>query len=184
MKNVNDESQILHLLQDESTRRMAFSLLVNTYSEQLYWLIRRMVLQHEDANDILQNVFLKAWNNLATFQKKSKIGTWLHRIAVNECIDFLRSQKQNISVDDNQDKLSVADTLMSDTYFDGTAAQAKLYAAIATLPEVQRAVFNLRYFDDLGYAEISEMLNTSVGSLKASYHLAVKKIKSFLENCD
>lgn len=153
-------------------------MIVNQYSEQLYWKIRRIVLQHEDANDILQNTFLKAWNNIGEFRNQSKISTWLYRIAINESLDFVRRQKNKISADAD---LSVASRLMADEYFDGDRTQALLQEAIAQLPDVQRTVFLMKYFDDMKYSEISEILGTSEGALKASYHIAVKKITEYLK---
>lgn len=153
-------------------------MIVNQYSEQLYWKIRRIVLQHEDANDILQNTFHKAWNNIGEFRNQSKISTWLYRIAINESLDFVRRQKNKKSADAD---LSVASRLMADEYFDGDRTQALLQEAIAQLPDVQRTVFLMKYFDDMKYSEISEILGTSEGALKASYHIAVKKITEYLK---
>lgn len=177
-----DEQEIMNQLKDPKTRRKAFEQLVNQYSEQLYWQIRRIVLLHEDANDVLQNVFLKAWSKLDSFHQESKISTWLYRIALNESLDFMRRKKtQMISTDD---ETMVGSMLMADDYFNGTEAEAMLQEAIAQLPEVQRTVFNMRYFDDMKYSEISEILQTSEGSLKASYHIAVKKISEFFKHRD
>lgn len=177
-----DEQEIMNQLKDPKTRRKAFEQLVNQYSEQLYWQIRRIVLLHEDANDVLQNVFLKAWSKLDSFHQESKISTWLYRIALNESLDFMRRKKtQVISTDD---EMMVGSMLMADDYFNGTEAEAMLQEAIAQLPEVQRTVFNMRYFDDMKYSEISEILQTSEGSLKASYHIAVKKISEFFKHRD
>ena len=169
-------------MMDPKTQRAAFEKLVHQYSEQLYWMIRRMVMSHEDANDLLQNTFLKAWNAFDTFHGDAKESTWLSRIAINECIDFIRRNKQK-SLTTSED-LSVARTLMADPYFDGSEAEALLQEAVASLPEVQRTVFQLRYFEDMKYADISRMLNTSEGALKASYHIAVKKIASFFKAHD
>lgn len=168
-------------LSDPKTQRTAFSVLVRKYSELLYWKIRYIVLDHEDANDILQNTFIKAWNNIEDFQNKSKVSTWLYRIAINEALDFLRKQKNISLVCANEDS-SVANRLIADDYFDGEETQAQLQQAIARLPEVQRTVFNLRYFDEMKYSEMSELLNTSEGALKASYHLAVKKITEYFKH--
>ena len=177
-----DEQEIMNQLKDPKTRRKAFEQLVNQYSEQLYWQVRRIVLLHEDANDVLQNVFLKAWSKLDSFHQESKISTWLYRIALNESLDFMRRKKtQMISTDDETMEGSM---LMADDYFNGTEAEAMLQEAIAQLPEVQRTVFNMRYFDDMKYSEISEILQTSEGSLKASYHIAVKKISEFFKHRD
>ena len=174
-----DEKAIVAMLTDPKTQRQAFSMVVSQYSEQLYWKVRRIVLNHEDANDVLQNVFLKAWNNLGDFQQKSKISTWLYRIAINESLDFLRRQKSASAVSADED-LSVSNRLMADDYFDGDAAQALLQEAIAHLPDVQRTVFNLRYYDEMKYSDMSRLLDTSEGALKASYHLAVKKITEYV----
>ena len=154
---------------------------MHQYSEPLYWKIRRIVLSHEDTNDVLQNAFLKAWNNLDDFQNKSKISTWLYRIAVNEALDFVRRQKNKISADAD---LSVANSLMADQYFDGDEAQALLQEAIARLPDVQRTVFTLRYYDEMKYSDISKILGTTEGALKASYHIAVQKISEFFNKHD
>lgn len=162
-------------------KRKDFSMIVSQYSESLYWQIRRIVLNHDDADDVLQNVFLKAWNNFDSFQNKSKISTWLYRIAINEALDFLRKQKKNISVN-AEENVTVSNRLMADEYFDGEQAQALLQEAVALLPDVQRVVFNLRYFDEMKYSEISRLLNTSEGALKASYHIAVSKISEYLRS--
>ena len=176
-----DEKQLTQQLGDPKTRRKAFGMLVSQYSETLYWKIRRIVLTHDDANDVLQNAFLKAWSNIDDFQNKSKISTWLYRIAINEALDFVRREKNKISADED---ISVANRLMADDYFDGDEAQALLQEAIAMLPDVQRTVFTLRYYDDMKYSEISKLLNTSEGALKASYHIAVQKISEFFRKRD
>lgn len=175
-----NDKELLLLLSDPKTLREGYSALVHQYSEQLYWKIRHIVLSHEDANDVLQNTFIKAWQNLNTFQGKSSISTWLYRIAINEALDLLRKQKaaENISADEN---LGVANKLMADEYFDGDETQALLQQVVAMLPEVQRTVFTMKYFDDMKYSEISKILNTSEGALKASYHLAVKKITEYFK---
>ena len=175
-----DEKQLVALLTNPATRERAFAELVKQYSQPLYWQIRRLVLSHDNADDVLQNTFVKAWMNIDSFQGKSQLSTWMYRIAINESIDFLRRQR-NVSTLDIDDAPNVANQLMSDDYFDGDEAQAMLQQAIAKLPEVQRTVFNLRYYDDMTYSEISKILNTSVGALKASYHIAVKKIKEELD---
>ena len=175
------DKEMIDMLQDPHTRREGFAVLVRQYSEQLYWKVRRIVLNHEDANDVLQNAFLKIWNNLDTFQGKSALSTWLYRIAINEALDFVRRQKNvNSATVSTEDEPGVAARLMGDDYFDGDEAQARLQEAVARLPEVQRTVFTLKYFDELKYSEISKILDTSEGALKASYHLAVKKITEYL----
>lgn len=177
------DRELVEMLREPHTRREGFAVLVKQYSEKLYWKVRRIVLSHEDANDVLQNVFIKVWSNLQNFQGKSSLSTWLYRIAVNESLDFLRKQKLADKVSADED-VSVASRLMSDEYFDGDEVQARLQEAVARLPEVQRMVFNLKYFEEMKYSEISQILNTSEGALKASYHLAVKKITEYLHLFD
>lgn len=177
------DSELVEMLREPRTRREGFAVLVKQYSEKLYWKVRRIVLSHEDANDVLQNVFIKVWSNLQNFQGKSSLSTWLYRIAINESLDFLRKQKLSDRVSADED-VSVASRLMSDEYFDGDEVQARLQEAVARLPEVQRMVFNLKYFEEMKYSEISQILNTSEGALKASYHLAVKKITEYLHLFD
>ncbi|SFF98390.1 RNA polymerase sigma factor [Prevotella sp. KH2C16] len=175
------DDQIMLLLKDPATSRRGFEMLVRQYSEPLYWKIRHFVLTHEDANDVLQNTFVKAWVNLGGFKGDAKISTWLYRIAINESLDFLRKQKavNKISTDAEQ---GVSTLLMADEYFDGDEMQAQLQEAIAHLPDVQRTVFNLRYYEGMKYSEISRILNTSEGSLKASYHIAVQKISDYFKH--
>ena len=165
---------------DMTEKRKLFESIVPQYSEKLYWAIRRIVLCHDDADDVLQNVFIKVWNGIDDFQNRSKLSTWLYRIAVNESLDFLR-RKRNVASLDTSDNLSVADRLEADQYFDGDRVQALLQEAIASLPDVQRVVFNLRYYDEMKYSEISQLLDTSEGALKASYHIAVRKITAFMK---
>ena len=176
-----DEKKIFALLSDPKTQRQAFESIVRQYSETLYWKIRHIVLVHEDADDVLQNTFVKAWMNLSDFRNLSKISTWLYRIAVNESLDFLRKKKhlQDVSVDK---AAGVGNMLMADEYFDGDEAQVLLQEAISSLPDVQRTVFTLRYYDNMKYGEISKVLNTSEGALKASYHIAVQKVTAYLKN--
>ena len=169
-----------HLPKTEAEKQAFFANIVAQYSERLYWTVRRIVIDHDDADDVLQNVFIKAWSNMGDFQNRSKISTWLYRIAVNESLDFIRRKKDIASLGDDGN-VAVANRLMADDYFDGDRAQALLQAAIASLPDVQRVVFNLRYYDELKYTEISQMLDTSEGALKASYHIAVKKITAYMK---
>jgi len=180
---MSDEKELMRLLSNEQTIRRGFEMLVNMYSEKLYWQIRRIVITHDDADDVLQNTFIKAWLNIGSFENKSKLSTWLIRIAINEAIDFLRKKQKNDSVSADE-SLVVSNQLMADEYFDGDEAQANLQEAISTLPAVQRAVFNMRYFDEMKYSAMSEILGTSEGALKASYHLAVKKIEAYLKTRD
>jgi len=180
----NEERQLIEQLTNQQTRRAAFERLVRTYSEQLYWQERRIVLDHEDANDVLQNVFVKAWTHLDDFHQNSKISTWLYRIATNESIDFVRRQKAQQDVSSIDDDGSIARQLLADRYFDGDETAAMLQEAISQLPDVQRTVFNMRYFEDMKYSEMSKVLDTSEGALKASYHIAVKKIYDFFKARD
>ncbi|MDB5141531.1 MAG: sigma-70 family polymerase sigma factor [Mucilaginibacter sp.] len=179
-----DDAEILRKFQDEKTRNEAFNLLLKKYQQKLYWHIRRMVIDHDDADDLIQDTFVKVWKNLPGFRSDAQLYTWMYRIATNECITFLnkKKQKNNIPLDDVAYEL--ADTLADSSYFNGDQAQLKLQQAILTLPEKQRLVFNMKYYDDMKYEEMSEVLGTSVGALKASFHLAVKKIESFLLSRD
>ena len=163
-------------------KRREFESIVRENSEQLYWQIRRIVLTHDDANDVLQNTFLKAWNAYDSFHGESKIITWLSRIAINESLDFLR--RNNHPTVSTEDESSISQMLQADPYFDGSEVEAMLQEAIATLPDVQRSVFLMRYYDEMKYSEISQILNTSEGALKASYHIAVKKIADFFKARD
>lgn len=177
-----NEQEILAKLQDPSTRRRAFAEVVNQYSETLYWQIRRMVVDHEDANDVLQNTLVKAWTSIGSFRGEAKLSTWLFRIAYHESLTFLEHKKQNISIDDVSSEVS--NQLESDPYFDGDETQAMLQAAIETLPTKQKAVFNMKYFEEKTYEEISAITGTSVGALKASYHIAIEKISHFFDTHD
>ena len=180
MNSSYDEREVLALLQDESTQRQGFERIVAHYSEPLYWQIRRIVLSHADANDLLQNTFIKAWTSIGYFRGEAKLSTWLYRIALNECLTFLARQKaaSTISLDDPE--AAALQKLEGDAYFSGDRAQLLLQKALLTLPEKQRMVFNLKYYQEMKYEEMSEIFGTSVGDLKASYHHAVKKIEKFL----
>lgn len=180
-----DEQRILEMLRDdEVSRRRAFEAIVRNFSEPLYWQIRHMVLSHDDANDILQNTFVKAWTNIESFMGYSRISTWLYRIAVNETLTFLNRQKMTVPIDTGADEQNICDTLESDPYFDGDETEAQLQAAIATLPDKQRLVFNMKYFNEMKYEEMSDVLGTSVGALKASFHIAVRKIEDYFNRND
>lgn len=172
------EDIICGLLESEETKHKAFEMIVKSYSERLYWKIRYIVLRHEDADDVLQNTFMKAWSNIDSFHNKSKLFTWLCSIAINESLDYLRRNKNSITANVS-DETTVSGRLLADEYFDGDEVHALLLQAVATLPDVQRTVFNLRYFDNMKYSEMSELLKTSEGALKASYHIAVKKISDY-----
>jgi RNA polymerase sigma-70 factor (ECF subfamily) len=178
-----NETLIITQLKDESLKEAAFNTLVHEYQEVLYWQIRRLVLSHDDADDVLQNTFIKAWMALDDFRAESKISTWLFRIAINESLSFLEKKKKNISISSDVIE-DLTSQLMSDPFFDGDETQALLQKAIAQLPEKQRAVFNLKYFQEMKYEDMSQMLGTSIGALKASYHHAVKKITDFFQQND
>ncbi len=184
MNPTHSEKELLSMLNNPQTQRQAFGIIVQQYSEQLYWQVRRIVMNHDDADDVMQNAMLKAWNSIDSFRSDSKLSTWLYRIVINESLDFIRRQKKQAAVSTDNDMTGIANTLMADRYFDGDEAQAKLQAAIALLPEVQRTVFNLRYYEEMKYSEISQILNTSEGALKASYHIAVKKISEYFKQHD
>jgi len=174
------EDELVERLRDTSTLRDAFAQVVSLYSEKLYWQIRKMALTHDDANDLLQNTFLKAWLNIEYFRGEAKLSTWLYKIAVNECLTFLHRQRMMNNVSLDQTDVFLLDRLKGDEYFDGDQAQMKLQEAILRLPDKQRLVFTLKYYDEMKYDDMSEVLGTSVGALKASYHHAVKKVEEFL----
>lgn len=174
------DKELMSQLADKKTRSTAFSSLVRLYQERLYWHIRKMVLSHDDANDILQNTLMKAWNGIEGFRGDSQISSWLYRIATNETMTFLAARRmRNVAIMDDEEQL-LMNQLHADSYFDGTEAEMKLQEAIVTLPEKQRLVFNMKYYDDLTYDQMEAILETSVGALKASYHHAVKKIEKML----
>ena len=179
-----DDSTILQKFENEKTRHEAFSLLLDKYQQKIYWHIRRMVINHDDADDLVQDVFIKVWKNLINFRQDAQLYTWLYRIASNECITFLNKKRtrNNVSIDDISEQLS--QSLNEENYFSGDAIQKKLQAALLTLPDKQKLVFNMKYYEDMKFQEISDVLGTSVGALKASYHIAVKKIEQHLLNRD
>lgn len=179
----HSEASLVRRLRDSATRHEAFEELVGRYSETLYLQIRRMVLSHDDADDILQNTFLKAWLAVDYFRGDAKLSTWLYRIAINECLTFLQKAKLTVPIDD----LATPPEASPDgglTAADSERANRLFKAAIASLPDKQRIVFNLKYFDEMKYEDMSELLHTSVGALKASYHFAVKKIEDFFNSHD
>ncbi len=178
---ITDE-QLVQQMKNPATMEQGFRLLMQTYQERLYHHIRRMVITHEDANDVLQNVFIKVFKSIKNFKGDSKLYTWLYRIATNESITYLkkRNKRQSASIDESENGL--ANQLKADVYFDGDEIQIKLQQALNTLPEKQRLVFNMRYYDNMSYQDISDVLKTSVGALKASYHHAAKKIEAYLKS--
>ncbi|MDO4949250.1 MAG: RNA polymerase sigma factor [Bacteroidales bacterium] len=179
-----DESQIVERLSKPEERKKAFEEMVCAYRETVYWQIRRMVFNHDDADDIMQNTFVKAWTSIDKFRAESKLSTWLYRIAMNETLTFLSRQQQRRQVSIDEVDNNLLNTLESDYYFDGDELQYHFQQALQTLPPKQRQVFNLRYFDEMSYDNISSMLGTSVGALKASYHYAVIKIQKYLEELE
>jgi len=174
-----DETAILRQLSEPENRKQVFSWIVNQYSEQIYWKIRSIVISHDDADDVLQNTFLKAWKNISDFHGKSTVYTWLFRIAINESLDYIRKKKHTGEYKGDYD-IGMAQKLLADEYFDGDKSQALLQEAIAQLPDVQRTVFTLRYYEEMKYSEMSKLLHTTEGALKASYHIAVKKISEYV----
>ncbi len=174
-----EDQRILELIKKPSTRLEGFNLLVETYQERLYWHIRKMVLNHDDADDVLQNTFIKVWKALENFRGDSKIYTWIYRIATNESLSHIQKSKRTYSSDPNFET-ALSTKIQDDPYFDGDAAQLKLWTAIEQLPEKQMTVFKLKYFEEMKYDDMSELLGTSVGALKASYHHAVNKVKDVL----
>lgn len=175
-----DEKELVRQLQDPKTARQAFDTLLRMYSQPVYWHIRKMVLNHDDANDLVQNVFLKAWNNLHNFRGDARLSTWLFKIAINESINFINKEKARQGLTEADDDSFLMAKLEADPYFDGEELHRQLLEAVARLPEKQRMVFNMRYFDDMKYEQISEVLGTSVGALKANYHHAAKKVTEAL----
>ena len=180
---VNDE-QLIAGLKDESTRKDAFRMLVTTFKQRLYWHIRKIVLNHDDADDILQNTFIKVWRNIDTFRSESGLYTWLYRIATNESLTFLNQKKKKMLGTGEEINDYLTERIQTDPYFDGNEIQRRLQEAIARLPEKQRLVFNMRYFDGIKYQDMEKILNTSSGALKASFHHAVKKIEEYLKSTD
>jgi len=178
---VNDEKLLVAQLKNPDTQEQAFRNLMSLYKERLYWHIRKIVLSHADADDVLQNTFIKIFKNIHSFKGNSKLYSWMYRIASNEAITFInkKAKKQNVDISDLQHKM--ADDLQEDNYYTGDEIQQLLQKAIFTLPQKQQLVFNMKYFDEMKYTEMSEILETSVGALKASYFHAVKKIEKFLK---
>lgn len=178
---MTEDQQILDSLKDPSTKEIAFRLLISRYKERLYWHIRKIVLNHDDADDVLQNSFIKIWNGLDSFRAESSLFTWLYRIATNESITFINQRKRRILPGLNDDNEYLVANLESDAYFDGDEWQLLLQKAIAVLPDKQRLVFNMKYFDGIKYEDMARILDTSVGALKASYHHAVRKVEEYLK---
>jgi len=177
-----DDIELLVQFRNPGTKEKAFTAILKKYQEKLYWHIRRLVVDHEDANDVLQNMFIKVWKGLDNFREDSQLYTWLYRIATNESLSFLEQQKRRSAVSMDEEENSLTNKLKADRYFDANKLEWKLQLAIQQLPEKQRIVFNLRYYDEMPYEEMSRVLETSEGALKASYHHAAKKIEDFILN--
>jgi RNA polymerase sigma-70 factor (ECF subfamily) len=178
-----EDKELLLLFKEAATKERAFTQIIKKYQEKLYWHVRRMVVDHDDANDVLQNMFIKVWNALENFREDSQLYTWLYRIATNESLTFLEQQKKRAAISiDGTEESGLSNTIKADKHFDFNKLEWKLQIAIQQLPEKQRVVFNLRYYDEMPYEEMSQVLETSTGALKASYHHAVKKIEDFILN--
>lgn len=181
LTNLTD-SELLTQFRNPITKEKSFTILIKKYQEKLYWHVRRMVIEHEDANDVLQNVFIRVWNGLENFREDSQLYTWLYRIATNECLTYIEQQKKRSSVSLSDVESGLSNKIKADKHFDANRLEWKLQLAIQQLPEKQRIVFNLRYYDEMPYEEMSRVLETSEGALKASYHHAVKKIEDYIKN--
>lgn len=178
----NSDTELLFQFRNPFTKERAFTAILKKYQEKLYWHIRRMVIDHEDANDVLQNVAIRVWNGLVNFREDSQLYTWLYRVATNECLNFLEQQKKRKSISFDEVASGLENKIKADKNFDANKIEWKLQLAIQQLPEKQKVVFQLRYYDEMPYAEMSRVLETSEGALKASYHHAVKKIEEFMLN--
>ncbi len=181
MQQYTDE-ELLEMFRNEETRNVSLHHMIKTYQQRLYWHIRKIVIDHDDTDDVLQNTFIKAWKGLLNFKEEAKLYTWLYRIATNESISFLRQKQRKNLTSIHPMEYQLSKTLESDDFFKGDEIQLKLQKAILTLPEKQRIVFNMRYYDETPYDTMSEILETSAGALKASYHHAAKKIEEYLLN--
>lgn len=183
MNSQSDDTILLEAFKVEQTKVRAFECLLDKYHRKVYWLVRRIVVGHDDADDVTQNTFVKIWTQLENYRGDAKLYTWIYRIATNEALLFVRQKRPSVNIDEEaEDGLHLAEKLTAESYFDGNSLELKLQQAILSLPDKQRVVFNLKYYDNLKYDEMSEILSTSVGALKASYHHAVKKIELFIKN--
>lgn len=174
------EELIIEKIRSEETRTYGFNLLVREYQERVYWHVRKMVIDHDDADDLVQEIFVKVWKNLGSFREDAKLYTWIYRIATNECLTFLKKKKRKFFVPINDVQGELMEKLDADEQLSGDEVQLKLQKALLKLPDKQRMVFNMKYFDDMKFKDIAEITKTSVGALKANYHHAVKKIEEFL----
>ncbi|WP_338359443.1 sigma-70 family RNA polymerase sigma factor [Yeosuana marina] len=182
MALVTPEYQLVEQLKSNKNIDLAFKELVSLYKERLYWHIRNIVKTHDDADDVLQNTFIKVYKNINSFKGESKLFSWMYRIATNEAISFLNKKAKHLQVSNEDLQQRAIEKLTTDVYFEGDAIQLKLQQAIAKLPQKQQLVFNMKYFEDLKFKDMSDILDTSEGALKASYHIAVKKIEQYLTN--
>jgi len=182
MADQKTDTELLALFRETATREKAFTEIVKKYQQRLYWHIRRMLVDHEDSNDTLQNVFIRVWNALGSFREDAQLYTWLYRIATNECLTHIEQQKKKASVSLSEVESGLSNKIRADKDFDANKLEWKLQLAIQQLPEKQRIVFTLRYYDEMPYEEMSKVLETSAGALKASYHHAAKKIEEFILN--
>ena len=176
------DAELLIQFRNPQTKEAAFTTIIKKYQERLYWHTRRMVVDHDDANDVLQNVFIRVWNGLENFREDSQLYTWLYRVATNESLTFLEGQKKRTAVSFSDVESGLSNKVKADSHFDANKLEWKLQLAIQQLPDKQRVVFSLRYYDEMPYEEMSRVLDTSEGALKASYHHAVKKIEDFIKN--
>ena len=179
---MTDEKLLVAQLKQSDTQEQAFRNLMSLYKERLYWHIRKIVLSHDDADDVLQNTFIKVFKNIHAFNQKSKLYSWMYRIATNEAITFINKKASKQQVDLCELQFKMTENLEDDSFFTGDEIQLLLQKAIVTLPQKQQLVFNMKYFDEMKYTDISEILDTSVGALKASYHHAVKKIETYIKS--
>lgn len=177
---MNSDDQLIANLKSPHTRERAFRELMTLYKERLYWHIRKIVISHDDTDDVLQNTFIKIYRNIEKFKGESKLFSWMYRIATNEAITFINQRARRFQISSEEFQQQAVENLRADVYFEGDEIQIKLQGAIASLPQKQQLVFNMKYFDNMKYKDMSEILETSEGALKASYHLAVKKIESYL----
>ena len=177
-----EEELIIDKIRHKETRNYGFNLLVRTYQERIYWHIRKMVIDHDDADDLVQEVFVKVWKNLDSFRSDSKLYTWIYRIATNECLTFLKKKKRKFFIPMNDVASELSGKVDDGNHLNGDEVQLKLQKALLKLPDKQRMVFNMKYFDEMKFQEISDITDTSVGALKASYHHAVKKIEEFIHS--
>ncbi|HLV13978.1 MAG TPA: RNA polymerase sigma factor [Xanthomarina sp.] len=177
-----DESKLIEQLQSNQDKNAAFKELISLYKERLYWHIRHIVKSHDDTDDVLQNTFIKVFKNIQNFKGDSKLYSWMYRIATNEALTFIKKRAKEFQISTEEAHQLALDNLKTDVYFEGDKIQLKLQEAIATLPEKQRLVFNMKYFQDIKYKDMSLILDTSEGALKASYHIAIKKIEDYLTN--